>query len=330
MAGSTISTGYAYDGVGEQTSDGGMGLVWDSGGLLARTTGGDGAVTDYDHDALGRLSVQSSGASTVDYYYGGFDDTPVAAGDTSGAVEEQFVRLPGAVTVTLRSTAQVWSHPDLEGNVTLVTDGSGIPQGAMPVYDPWGARVGGSVPDNGSGLAGFAGFGGDGKLTAVGTGLVLLGARVFSPGQARFLSVDPVTGGCADAYVYAHGDPLSQHDLDGRFCWKDWALVAVGIVGFAAVIVAPFVGGPIVSGVLAIGGGVLSGASFVMDSVDCIEGSAVACGGAALGGAGLAFSIGNIFVDGPALGIASDEFSGGGTMIDIAGAAQAVHPGGGC
>jgi hypothetical protein len=46
-----------------------------------------------------------------------------------------------------------------------------------------------------------------------------MGARAFNPGEARFLSVDPQQGGCANAYVYASGDPLRNPDLNGQNEW---------------------------------------------------------------------------------------------------------------
>lgn len=49
-------------------------------------------------------------------------------------------------------------------------------------------------------------------------GLVLMGVRLYSPTLGRFLQVDPVPGGSANAYDYAGADPINTFDLDGR-CW---------------------------------------------------------------------------------------------------------------
>nr|WP_316740084.1 RHS repeat-associated core domain-containing protein [Streptomyces sp. MK7] len=44
-----------------------------------------------------------------------------------------------------------------------------------------------------------------------------MGVRLYDPTTGRFLSIDPVPGGSADAYEYCNGDPISHYDLDGCF-----------------------------------------------------------------------------------------------------------------
>jgi hypothetical protein len=43
-----------------------------------------------------------------------------------------------------------------------------------------------------------------------------MGERQYAPGLGRFLSVDPVEGGCANDYAYVKGDPIGSNDLSGR------------------------------------------------------------------------------------------------------------------
>lgn len=38
----------------------------------------------------------------------------------------------------------------------------------------------------------------------------------------RFLSVDPVHGGSANAYDYVTGNPVNSADTDGRRSWRVW------------------------------------------------------------------------------------------------------------
>ena len=50
------------------------------------------------------------------------------------------------------------------------------------------------------------------------SGLLLMGVRLYNPNTGRFLSVDPVPGGNANAYTYPV-DPVNAYDLDGRKAW---------------------------------------------------------------------------------------------------------------
>ena len=51
-------------------------------------------------------------------------------------------------------------------------------------------------------------------------GAIGMGARVYLPQTGRFLQVDPVPGGSANAYDYVNQDPLNTFDLDGRWFWR--------------------------------------------------------------------------------------------------------------
>ncbi|MFE7430215.1 RHS repeat-associated core domain-containing protein [Streptomyces sp. NPDC057545] len=57
------------------------------------------------------------------------------------------------------------------------------------------------------------------RSTETPTGMTLMGVRLYNPTTGRFLSVDPVYGGGANAYAYP-GDPVNQYDLDGRSWWR--------------------------------------------------------------------------------------------------------------
>jgi RHS repeat-associated protein len=60
-------------------------------------------------------------------------------------------------------------------------------------------------------------LGGKQRSSETVTGATLMGVRLYDPTTGRFLSIDPVPGGSANAYEYCGGDPINRDDLDGRF-----------------------------------------------------------------------------------------------------------------
>ena len=62
---------------------------------------------------------------------------------------------------------------------------------------------------------GYEGKHGIGTETDGANTVVLMGARLYNPATGRFLQVDPVFGGNANAYDYVWQDPLNKSDLAG-------------------------------------------------------------------------------------------------------------------
>jgi RHS repeat-associated protein len=157
------------------------------------------------------------------FAYRGLGDVPVAVYDGARNLVQQFVYLPGGVSVTLDATAtsRTWSFPNLHGHVTATSNDNGDRLTSV-VYDPWGVALN-PVPNNVSGTADLGAYGGNGKLTESTTtkAVTHMGARPYTASTARFLTVDPIHGGCANHYVYGFGDPLNAQDLTGKGIF-DW------------------------------------------------------------------------------------------------------------
>jgi len=57
--------------------------------------------------------------------------------------------------------------------------------------------------------------GGRMRRTELSSGTIQMGARSYIPQLGRFLTLDPVRGGSANAYDYANQDPINMFDLEG-------------------------------------------------------------------------------------------------------------------
>jgi RHS repeat-associated protein len=62
----------------------------------------------------------------------------------------------------------------------------------------------------------FGWLGGKQRRTELPSGVVQMGARSYVPSLGRFLTLDPIQGGSANAYDYANQDPVNQLDLNGE------------------------------------------------------------------------------------------------------------------
>ena len=151
------------------------------------------------------------------YVYSATGDTGDAVTNTAGTILERTVALPGGVVLTKRAAGDVWSFPNIHGDVQAVANGAGVKQGVTLTYDPFGTPLAGSV-DNVAGQTDYGWLGSHQRLGERATNLkpiIHMGARPYNPTLGRFLEVDPVEGGTENDYTYPT-DPVNMNDLDGR------------------------------------------------------------------------------------------------------------------
>ncbi len=75
------------------------------------------------------------------YAFTGSGDSPDFTLNASNAVQERTLALPGGVVVSIQGSGQVWSYPNLHGDVIITTNSAGVRQGGVAAYDPFGQPV---------------------------------------------------------------------------------------------------------------------------------------------------------------------------------------------
>jgi RHS repeat-associated protein len=121
--------------------------------------------------------------------------------------------------------------PNLHGDIIVTTDGNGIRQGPATNYTPYGQAT--TAPETTTGTTDAGWLGQYGKLTDHTSGttpVTDMGARPYRADLGRFLSNDPIEGGCANKYVYVFGDPVNKNDVNG----KDTSGCVKASLGFVA------------------------------------------------------------------------------------------------
>jgi RHS repeat-associated protein len=199
----------AYDTHGNTTTLGTQTLTYDGAERHTQTTTGSLTVR-YARDSTDRIVSRTEAGTTVRYGYSGPDDSPEITMDVASVVTERTMALVGGVLVTKRTATDVWSYPNVHGDVMASADAFGAKQGPTLSYDPFGKALG-TLPDNSSGNFDYAWLGTHQRGTEhAGTiATIEMGARQYVPGLGRFLQVDPVQGGSANDYDYAMHDPCN-------------------------------------------------------------------------------------------------------------------------
>lgn len=173
-----------------------------------------------------RTFTDNASGSTItktNHYSDASSDSPdwidEATGNASGSATVNTPDLDGnlgAVTTYAKDTGintTAFQLANLHGDVVTTTSPSAATfDGAVLDSDEFGNPK----PSNPGSRYGWLG-GKQRSADALG-GIMLMGVRLYAATSGRFLTVDPVPGGSANAYDYVNQDPVNGFDLDGRKC----------------------------------------------------------------------------------------------------------------
>jgi len=201
--------------------------------------------TNYQRDLSGRITHRTYKVNNViqdDSYYGftGSGSSASFIKDSAGTVTQKYLSLIGGVNVTIKpqstsAGATTYSLTNIHGDVMATVNADGSPTIIYP-SGPFGEYISNRTTPNNSVLGTSNDYLGLYQKSSE-TGYVIhpvqMGARVYIPELGRFLQIDPVEGGCVNAYVYVL-DPVNLRDLDGKWSIGDLFNSVAKIVKIAA------------------------------------------------------------------------------------------------
>ncbi len=213
------TAGFVFDAHGNVTTSGNQTLVFDGGNRHVSSTAA-GTTVAYVRDASNRIVSRAvNGIVQERYVFTGAGDNSSIVMSTSNVVKEFVLSLAGGVSYTWRpSSAGVWSLPNTHGDIVATTNTTGVLQGGIASFDPFGNPLGTTgVKDNSDGNLDYSWHGTAQRGLDHETGMqptINMGARPYQPGLGRFLGTDPVEGGTPNDYLYV-ADPIGDSDLTG-------------------------------------------------------------------------------------------------------------------
>jgi RHS repeat-associated protein len=222
------SQSYSYDSADRLTD---AGVVYDAMGRITTLPGADAGGTQQTFsyfvndqvntvtqgsttrtaslDPAWRVNTWATPSATQTLHYSGDADSPSwISENAAGTSWTRMVQgLDGLAGTESSGTSVVFDLANLHGDVAATASSTGSITATYDYGEFGAARAG--VTNR------YGWLGAGQRLGDATSGVVLMGARVYAPPLGRFLQVDPLAGGSANAYDYCNQDPVNQSDLSG-------------------------------------------------------------------------------------------------------------------
>lgn len=216
------TSGTVYDAFGRTTTQAsGATIGYYADDLVRQQTSGTNRQT-WTLDAADRLASWTTETQATDgtwsqtaaktNHYGGDSDSPDWVQETASTVTRNVQGTDGDLDAVTSATGDtVLQLTDIHGDVTVQLPLDTAQSPTALAYDEYGNA------EPNSATARYGWLGGKERSSETVTGATLMGVRLYDPTTGRFLQVDPVPGGSANAYDYGAADPVDHLDLDGRW-----------------------------------------------------------------------------------------------------------------
>ncbi|MGV4987911.1 DNRLRE domain-containing protein [Streptomyces sp. NRAIS4] len=227
-----VNAGIVYDAFGRTTTQAsGATIAYYTNDLVQQQTSGTSRQT-WTLDAAQRLAAWTTETNnagtwtqtgTKTNHYGNDGDSPDwIQEDTAGTITRNVQGSSGGLDATTNATGNtVLQLTDIHGDVTVQLPLDTTKPVVASAYDEYGNLETGTTATR------YGWLGAKQRSSETVTAATLMGVRLFDPTAGRFLQVDPVPGGSANAYDYVYADPINKFDLDGR-CWSGFGFVCWG------------------------------------------------------------------------------------------------------
>ncbi|MFJ7155461.1 DNRLRE domain-containing protein [Streptomyces sp. NPDC101118] len=218
-----LTAGYTYDAFGRTTATGtgSLNTYW-ANDLVASQTKGDTRqswsldpahrFTAFTTEARQQDGTWANATSKLNHYGDDSDEPRWTVEDTTQGTLTRNVSGPdGDLTATTSATGDVELQlANLHGDIAVTLD-TATTTPETHLFDEFG------VPAQGQAVQRYGWLGAKQRSSEAQDGVILMGARLYSPELGRFLQVDPQPGGNANPYDYCSGDPVNCTDLDGNW-----------------------------------------------------------------------------------------------------------------